>query len=618
MANRQIHELDPAATLDSADRILVSTAAGNLTRRATLDALPFAGDRPGAVPRTLPAKLREQVSVRDFGAIGDDAADDTAAFAAAMASGARAIRIPAGRYRLTAPVDVPNGTALLGEGRDSSILRFDHDGAGLRFGTSFAPGSAEYTDGTCTGLGLTAKASATAAALKVVGNNFIGRDLRFRGGGAGSWAIELDRSNDWSLVDLLAWGDGADAFAGNGIWVRNSTNAAVNYGDGSLRQVSIKLGGDGLKGLFFEGGSASPGIVNNVLVAKANIVAPNRTGCIGIHIKNARRLTFVSVDLESLSTGVLEEGSAAGMSEVNTWLGTYFLANSTSPAVAYADNNGTVAGAVRNRSFLGCDNFPALTGTFADGDTMLARGLWLGSASTGLPVVRATEQAGNLRVDRGASAYIQFGAPATGNNSRITCGVDGLTAPYDATLYMGDTNIRKVTVEPVLHMNEHQDLPKSPTDGMIAFAAGHPNSGTWNPSYDRGLYSFAGGTWHRLVDTRMKGWVAVNEQTGTSYTLQPGDVGDRVEMKNDAAKTVTVPQLASVPGASGTKPPGGTNVIAGRRVYCETSIGQVGAGAVTLVPASGVVIEGPTATSADGQTIVLRWVSATLVRTRLA
>ncbi len=618
MANRQIHELDPAPSLVGADRILVSTAAGNLTRRATLDALPFQAGRAGAVARTLPAKLQDEVTVQDFGARGDDVTDDTPSFQAAMASGARTVRVPAGRYRLTAPVQVPPATAIQGEGRDSSILRLDHDGTGLLFGAGFAPGSAEYTDGTCAGLGLTARASASGPALKVIGNDFLGRDLRFRGGGANGWAVELDRSNDWSLVDLLAWGDGADSWNGNGIWLRNATDAAVNYGDGSMRQISIKLTGDNLKGLFFEGGSASPGIVNNVLVAKANIVAPGRTGCIGIHIRNARRLTFVSVDLESLSTGVLEEGTAVGMSEVNSWLGTFFLANATSPTTAYADNNATVAGAVRQRSFLGCDNFPALGTAFADGDSMLPRGLWLGSASTGLPVVRATEQAGNLRVDRGATAYIQFGAPPTGNNSRISCGVDGLTAPYDATLYLGDANIRKVTVESVLHMNERTQAPPMPADFMLAFADGNPTTGGWNPSFDRGLYARAGGTWHRLQDTRMKGWVAVNEQTGTSYTLVAGDVGDRVEMNGAAAKTVTVPQLAAVPGASGTKPPGGTNVIAGRRIHCETTVGQVGAGTVTLSPASGVVIEGPTATTADGQSIVLRWVTATLVRTRLA
>ena len=139
-----------------------------------------------------------------------------------------------------------------------------------------------------------------------------------------------------------------------------------------------------------------------------------------------------------------------------------------------------------------------------------------------------------------------------------------------------------------------------------------------NPGFDRGFYiRFGTNTWHRLLDTRMKGWVAVNEQAGATYTLAATDVGDRVEMKGTAAKTVTVPALPAVPGASGTKPPGATNVISGRKIYCETSVGQVDTGIVTLVPASGVVIEGPTSTSADGQTLVLRWVTATLVRTRL-
>lgn len=618
MANRQIHELDPVSTLTTSDRIVVSTAAGNLTRRASLAALPFVSARPGGTARTLAAKLNDSVSVKDFGAEGDDVADDAAAFNAAMASGARTIRIPQGRYRLSAPVVVPAHTNLIGDGRDQTVLVATHDGVALDYGTVFVFQSTEYIDGTLSGVGISTPPTSTAAALRVGGNNFVGIGLRFFGSGPNGWAIEMDHTNEGSLEDILAWGDGAEAWRGNGIWFRNSGSLPVNYGDSSIRQVGIKLANNNLKGMFFEGANAAPGIINNIIIEKVNITAPGQTGCLGIHIKNARRLMFVSVDLESMTTGVLEEGTGNNMTEINSYLGVFFLSNGVVPHDAYLDSNDAIPGSVKNRTFLGCDNFPALGAAFVDNDSMLARNCWFASPSTGKPTLRLSEGGGVLRVDRGADPFISFGAPATGNNSRITCGVDGLTAPYDATLYMGDLNIRKVTVEPVLHMNERTTAPPMTTDGMLAIADGNPVAGGWNPSHDRGWYIRHGGAWNRLVDTRMKGWVAVNEQTGTSYTLQPADVGDRVAMSGASAKTVTVPQLATVPGSSGAKAPGVTTVISGRQIQCEVTIEQVGSGTVTLAAGSGVTITGPVATSADGQALVVRWTTPTLVRTRLA
>src|SRR5688572_18405219 len=52
-------------------------------------------------PGTIGAKLKQTISVKDppFNAVGDGRADDTRAFAAALASSA-AVRVPHGAYRL--------------------------------------------------------------------------------------------------------------------------------------------------------------------------------------------------------------------------------------------------------------------------------------------------------------------------------------------------------------------------------------------------------------------------------------------------------------------------------------------------------------------------------------
>jgi len=61
------------------------------------------------------------VSVRDFGAVGDDKADDSAAFNRALAKCAGELFVPAGRYHV-AGVKVPDGTLVRGVGVKSVIV----------------------------------------------------------------------------------------------------------------------------------------------------------------------------------------------------------------------------------------------------------------------------------------------------------------------------------------------------------------------------------------------------------------------------------------------------------------------------------------------------------------
>lgn len=101
----------------------------------------------GGVSRFVQDKLREVVSVKDFGAMGDDATNDRAAiqaaidYAASLPNGAE-VFFPRGVYRMNAAVNVPNSKSLTlrGEG-DATKLRL-FSGAGgpiLNCGSASVP-----------------------------------------------------------------------------------------------------------------------------------------------------------------------------------------------------------------------------------------------------------------------------------------------------------------------------------------------------------------------------------------------------------------------------------------------------------------------------------------------
>lgn len=86
------------ATSNTPGLYFIATGAGTGTGTAELS-------------QTVEAKLRETVSVKDFGAIGDGVADDTVAIQAALtaASNNSVIFFPQGRYKVTSPLVMAAG-----------------------------------------------------------------------------------------------------------------------------------------------------------------------------------------------------------------------------------------------------------------------------------------------------------------------------------------------------------------------------------------------------------------------------------------------------------------------------------------------------------------------------
>jgi hypothetical protein len=109
----------------------------------------------GAVATTVQTKLREWVSVKDFGAVGDGVTDDTAAIQDAFDSGAKKVIIPVGDYIFT-NITIPANLTIEGEGPAVTFLSSATAGNAVSIGTksSLRFLTIRQTSGTKQGVGL--------------------------------------------------------------------------------------------------------------------------------------------------------------------------------------------------------------------------------------------------------------------------------------------------------------------------------------------------------------------------------------------------------------------------------------------------------------------------------
>jgi hypothetical protein len=106
----------------------VGTSLVDLAVAAGSTLIGWAQAGASAALRTVSAKLRERVSVKDFGAVGDGVTNDTAAIQAAIdlieSIGGGTVFIPAGTYLLSAALTIDDDCVTLqGDGVVSTILK---------------------------------------------------------------------------------------------------------------------------------------------------------------------------------------------------------------------------------------------------------------------------------------------------------------------------------------------------------------------------------------------------------------------------------------------------------------------------------------------------------------
>ena len=95
---------------------------------------PISTGASGDVTRTLQQKLDDYVSVKDFGAVGDDSTADVTAIQRALdelyadtdkddARARRTLFFPAGTYKINSALTIPPFARLVGEGPDKTIIK---------------------------------------------------------------------------------------------------------------------------------------------------------------------------------------------------------------------------------------------------------------------------------------------------------------------------------------------------------------------------------------------------------------------------------------------------------------------------------------------------------------
>jgi parallel beta-helix repeat protein len=112
-----------APPLNSAIEFIIGQAVTEISGDS--DSINYTQGGTGSQQRTLTSKLQESLSVKDFGAVGDGVADDTAAIQAALDSGAGTVYIPEGSYKISAQLSVSDNTTVCGSGKSTYIKTVD-------------------------------------------------------------------------------------------------------------------------------------------------------------------------------------------------------------------------------------------------------------------------------------------------------------------------------------------------------------------------------------------------------------------------------------------------------------------------------------------------------------
>jgi hypothetical protein len=211
----------------------------NLVVYAGADTVNYTPAGTGAVATTVQSKLRESVSVKDFGADATGVTDSTSAFLAA-ATASLSVFIPAGTYKLTSgSLSFSTGVAFIGAGQGAVTLNCASGTSNLFSWTGSATGGG-MSGVTINGSGMT-------------GGNLISNIGQSR----------------WTIRDCILLG------GYNGVYIQDQNVATLSnvYFNNQVGAYSIKNYGNGTQ-------AANVLDINNVQIGFATNISSSPTGII--------------------------------------------------------------------------------------------------------------------------------------------------------------------------------------------------------------------------------------------------------------------------------------------------------------------------------------------------